>query len=42
MALLLRKRLIAIETESTYGTDPTPERSRRRSRKGSEHHSSEQ
>ena len=23
MALLLRKRLIAIETESTYGTDPT-------------------
>ena len=24
MALLLRKRLILIETESTYGTDPTP------------------
>ena len=24
MALLLRKRLIVIETESTYGTDPTP------------------
>lgn len=25
MALLLRKRLILIETESTYGTDPTPD-----------------
>jgi len=25
MALLLRKRLIVIETESTYGTDPTPD-----------------
>ena len=25
MALLLRKRLIAIETESTYGTDATPD-----------------
>ena len=24
MALLLRKRLIVLETESTYGTDPTP------------------
>tara|TARA_B100001063_G_scaffold241712_1_gene269097 strand:- start:647 stop:1585 length:939 start_codon:yes stop_codon:yes gene_type:complete len=24
MALLLRKRLVLIETESTYGTDPTP------------------
>jgi len=24
MALLLRKRLILIETESVYGTDPTP------------------
>nr|BAR25446.1 hypothetical protein [uncultured Mediterranean phage uvMED] len=24
MALLLRKRLILLETESTYGTDPTP------------------
>ena len=24
MALLLRKRLILVETESTYGTDPTP------------------
>ena len=24
MALLLRKRLILIETESSYGTDPTP------------------
>jgi len=25
MALLLRKRLILVETESTYGTDPTPD-----------------
>ncbi len=25
MALLLRKRLIVIETESSYGTDPTPD-----------------
>jgi len=25
MALLLRKRLIVLETESTYGTDPTPD-----------------
>ena len=25
MALLLRKRLILIETESSYGTDPTPD-----------------
>jgi hypothetical protein len=25
MALLLRKRLIVIETESTYGTDPSPD-----------------
>ena len=24
MALLLRKRLILVETESSYGTDPTP------------------
>ena len=42
MALLLRKRLIVIETESSLRDGSDSGRSRRRTRKGSEHHSSEQ
>jgi hypothetical protein len=39
MPLLTRKRLILLESEGTYGTDPDSDRIRRRSGSRSEHHS---